>query len=118
MKVWILEDEDLAGKKLCILTQKLLPDADIAEPMDSIAEARKAFETSQPDLLLADIHLSDGLSFELFESVQVECPVIFTTAFDEYALKAFEIMSVDYLLKPITFKRFLVFELTHSDNFL
>lgn len=102
MKVWILEDEDLAGKKLRILTQKLLPNADIAEPMDSISEAQAAFEKDQPDLLLADIHLSDGLSFELFENVQVECPVIFTTAFDEYALKAFEMMSVDYLLKPIS----------------
>lgn len=102
MKVWILEDEELAGKKLRILTQKLLPNAEVAEAMDSIAEASLAFEKDQPDLLLADIHLSDGLSFELFENVQVDCPVIFTTAFDEYALKAFELMSVDYLLKPIS----------------
>lgn len=102
MKVWILEDEELAGQKLARLIRKILPEAEVGEPMESIREGAKAFGTDQPDLLLADIHLSDGLSFQLFDEVNVTCPVIFTTAFDQYALKAFELMSVDYLLKPIS----------------
>lgn len=102
MNVWILEDEELAGKKLALLTQKLLPEAVVADPIESVSEAIEKFQKGQPDLLLADIHLSDGLSFELFDSAQVNCPVIFTTAFDQYALKAFDLMSVDYLLKPIS----------------
>lgn len=102
MKIWILEDEELAGKKLALLISKLHPEADVREPIESVSEALKAFSTEQPDLLLADIHLSDGLSFQLFEEIDIACPVIFTTAFDEYALRAFDLMSVDYLLKPIT----------------
>ncbi len=102
MKIWILEDEDFAGRKIANLLQKILPNAEVGEPIESVKEATQALSKEQPDLLLADIHLSDGLSFELFDNVQVECPIIFTTAFDEYALKAFELMSVDYLLKPIS----------------
>lgn len=102
MKIWILEDEELAGKKLQALVRQLQPDAEIANPIDSVSNAIARFREDHPDLLLADIHLSDGLSFELFQQIEVKCPVIFTTAYDEYALKAFEITSVDYLLKPIS----------------
>lgn len=102
MKIWILEDEELAGKKLQALARQLQPEAEIAEPIDSVREAISKFKEDAPDVLLADIHLSDGLSFELFKEIDVNCPVIFTTAYDEYALKAFEITSVDYLLKPIS----------------
>ncbi len=116
MKVWILEDEELAGIKLQKLTQKLLPDAEVADPIDSVSEAREALKNGSPDLLLADIHLSDGLSFEIFESHQIDCPIIFTTAFDEYALKAFDLMSVDYLLKPIS-KELLQKALKKLDRF-
>ncbi len=102
MKVCILEDEHLAGKKIAQLIRTLLPDAEVGEPIDSISDAKRELSRNSHDLILADIHLSDGLSFELFENMNLDCPIIFTTAFDQYALKAFELMSIDYLLKPIS----------------
>ncbi|MEJ7665892.1 MAG: response regulator [Hymenobacter sp.] len=71
-------------------------------PAESVAQAVALLQAGPaPDVLFLDIHLADGLSFELFEQVDVTCPVIFTTAYDQYALRAFKVNSVDYLLKPL-----------------
>ena len=102
MKVLILEDEFPAAERLKTLIIAVDPEIEIVEVLASISEATRWFETNtQPDLILADIQLADGLSFELFENIAVRSPIIFTTSFDEYALKAFKVKSIDYLLKPI-----------------
>jgi len=100
MKVVIIEDEKPAARRL----SRMLNDLDI-QPiamLHSIEESINWFlENKQPDLLFLDIQLSDGLSFEIFDEIEVKSAIIFTTAYDEYALKAFKLNSVDYLLKPI-----------------
>ncbi|MEO1517874.1 MAG: LytTR family DNA-binding domain-containing protein [Bacteroidota bacterium] len=102
MKVLIIEDEHHAQKRLTKLVQMLRPEVEILGAIDSVEEAVEWLETqARPDLMFMDIQLSDGLSFEIFSKIQVETPVIFTTAFDEYAIKAFKVNSIDYLLKPI-----------------
>ena len=102
MKILIIEDEPLAAKRMESLVRAVLPEAHILGKLESIRAAVKWFENNpQPDLLLMDIQLADGLSFEIFQQTAVTAPVIFTTAYDEYALKAFKVNSVDYLLKPI-----------------
>lgn len=102
MKILIVEDEELAVKKL----QKTLSAVDSAAQVigitDSIKTTVEWLQTNQqPDLILMDIELSDGQSFEIFNLTEVKSPVIFTTSYDEYALKAFKVNSIDYLLKPI-----------------
>lgn len=102
MKVLILEDEKPAAQRL----EKLLISYDIKiEILDKISSVKKAIEWFNthvtPDLVFMDIQLSDGISFEIFEYVDIKCPIVFTTAYDEYALKAFRVNSIDYLLKPI-----------------
>ncbi|AOW19893.1 LytR/AlgR family response regulator transcription factor [Urechidicola croceus] len=100
MKVIIIEDEKPSARRL----SRMLLDLDIeAQAMlHSVSEAIRWFkENKHPDLILLDIQLSDGLSFEIFEQVEVKSAIIFTTAYDEYALKAFKLNSIDYLLKPI-----------------
>src|SRR6186997_2816716 len=102
MKVLIVEDEELAVKKLQKILMAADPDADVAGITDSIsATVNWLGENPQPDLILMDIELSDGQSFEIFNQVKVNSPVIFTTSYDEYALKAFKVNSIDYLLKPV-----------------
>lgn len=102
MRTLILEDEALAARQLEKSIKKLRPEYEIAGSLKSVNEAVSWFEReNHPDLLFADIQLSDGISFELFERVVINCPVIFTTAYDEYAIRAFKINSIDYLLKPI-----------------
>lgn len=103
MKILIIEDERLAVEKLLLLLQKARPQAYIMGILDSIASATAWFaeQTQQPDLILMDIELGDGQSFAIFDKVSVESPVIFITSYDEYALKAFKVNSIDYLLKPI-----------------
>ncbi|MEN8223918.1 MAG: LytTR family DNA-binding domain-containing protein [Bacteroidota bacterium] len=102
MKVLIIEDEVLAADRLRGMVQKVMPDVEVLDMLDSISSAVRWFgEHKSPDLAFFDIQLADGLSFEIFEQTHVGCPVIFTTAFDEYALKAFKVNSIDYLLKPI-----------------
>lgn len=101
MTYLIVEDEPLAAEKLERSIQGLRPDW---QPLPSVGSVRLAVESlrqQQPDLLFLDIHLSDGLSFQLFDQVEITCPIIFTTAFDQYALRAFKLNSIDYLLKPI-----------------
>ncbi|MBC7776898.1 MAG: response regulator transcription factor [Phycisphaerae bacterium] len=102
MKILLIEDENAAARRLEKLLAEVAPKATVVGRLDSVEAAIGWFQTnSQPDLILLDIHLADGSSFEIFEHVKVKSPVIFTTAYDEYALKAFKVNAVDYLLKPI-----------------
>lgn len=102
MNVLIVEDEIQAAKRLENLITELLPQAKINGRTDSIKSAVKWLKANpQPDLIFMDIQLGDGLSFEIFEMTDVTSPVIFTTAYDEYALKAFKVNSIDYILKPV-----------------
>ncbi len=103
-KILIIEDEKPAAEWLQQLVSKLDPEISILEMIDSVRGAVEWFRQNlAPDLVFMDIQLADGLSFEIFEQVKVPCPVIFTTAYEEYAVKAFKVNSVDYLLKPIAF---------------
>lgn len=101
MRILIVEDEQLAAERLERLLQKLEPQSTILAKVDSVSAAIEEIETQQPDLIMLDIHLADGSGFELFEYLSVKVPVIFTTAYDQYALEAFRVNSLDYLLKPI-----------------
>jgi DNA-binding LytR/AlgR family response regulator len=102
MKVFIVEDEDLAVKKITKTLASVDADAEVVGVADSIIAAVNWLQDNPaPDLILMDIELSDGQSFEIFNRVAIKSPVIFTTSYDEYALKAFKVNSVDYLLKPI-----------------
>lgn len=102
MKILILEDEPLAAKRLESLMKSVEPTVEILAKLESVRSAVKWFnEHPQPDLILMDIQLADGLSFELFQQVDITAPIIFTTAYDEYAIRAFKVNSIDYLLKPI-----------------
>jgi len=102
MKVLIVEDEKSAAKRLISLLHDIDPSIEILQVIDTVKRtAEWCLENNAPDLLFLDIQLADGLSFEIFDIVDVACPVIFTTAYDQYALKAFEVYSIDYLLKPI-----------------
>jgi len=103
-KVLIIEDEKPAAEWLRQLILKLDSQISIMTVIDSVSGAVEWFQQNQaPDLVFMDIQLADGLSFEIFERVKVPCPVIFTTAYEEYAVKAFKVNSIDYLLKPIAY---------------
>lgn len=101
MKILIVEDEPLAQKELIRLLAQAAPDAQIMACHESIEGAVDFLETHQPDLIFMDIQLADGQSFEIFSKVKISAPVIFTTAYDQYALQAFQVNGIDYLLKPI-----------------
>lgn len=101
MRVLIVEDESMAAKRLSSMLLKLEPDVEILEVLDSVKTAVKWLSRNEADLLFFDIQLADGLSFEILNQVNIQTPIIFTTAFDEYAIKAFKVNSIDYLLKPI-----------------
>jgi len=102
MRVLIVEDEPLAAAQLAALLAQLKPSATIAGVCDTIESTVKWFSNNPPpDLAFFDIQLGDGLSFEIFNAIEIKSPVIFTTAYDQYALKAFKVNSIDYLLKPI-----------------
>lgn len=102
MNIFIVEDEDLAVRKLEKTLHSIDPALRVTGTADSIAGAVEWLqENPAPDLILMDIELADGQSFEIFNLIEVQSPVIFTTSYDEYALKAFKVNSVDYLLKPI-----------------
>lgn len=102
MRAIIIEDEILAADHL----QRILHDINdiqVIAVLDTIQATIEWFEaSSQPELVFMDIHLADGSAFKIFEHVNISCPIIFTTAYDEYAIKAFNVNSIDYLLKPIT----------------
>ncbi len=102
MKVFIIEDEELAVKKLRKTLESVDASAEVVGVADSIRNSVSWLQSHpSPDLILMDIELCDGQSFEIFEKVPVKSTVIFTTSYDEFALKAFKVNSVDYLLKPI-----------------
>jgi DNA-binding LytR/AlgR family response regulator len=102
MKAIIIEDEKLSAEHLATLLQKADPSFQVTATFDSVKKSVTEFKKGlNADLLFVDVHLADGLSFDIFSQVPVDTPVIFTTAYDEYAIKAFKINSVDYLLKPI-----------------
>jgi DNA-binding LytR/AlgR family response regulator len=102
VNILIIEDEPQAAKRLQTLVSELLPASTILDTIDSIKKSVMWFKSNaSPDLVLMDIQLADGLSFQIFEQCEVPCPVIFTTAYDEYALQAFKVNSIDYILKPV-----------------
>lgn len=102
MKVLIIEDEQPASQKLTRLLREIDQDIAITDVLESVEDATNwLIKNPHPDLIFMDIQLEDGICFEIFENCHTETPVIFTTAYDEYALKAFKVNSVDYLLKPI-----------------
>lgn len=100
MKVLIIEDEKPAARRLSRMLAEL--DVAVSQMLHSVEESLEWFQQNEhPDLIFLDIQLSDGLSFEIFEAIDIKSAVIFTTAYDEYALQAFKLNSIDYLLKPI-----------------
>lgn len=102
MKALIIEDESPAAKQLVNILKKL-NDIVVTDILDSIKSTVEWFENNtQPDVVFMDIHIADGSAFKIFDYVEITCPIIFTTAYDEYAINAFKVNSVDYLLKPIT----------------
>lgn len=102
MKILIVEDEELAVKKLKKTLTSVDDSADVVGETDSIQSTVNWLQSNPaPDLILMDIELADGQSFEIFNHTEVKSPVIFITSYDEYALKAFKVNSVDYLLKPV-----------------
>ncbi|MBV6441498.1 MAG: DNA-binding response regulator [Haliscomenobacteraceae bacterium CHB4] len=102
MKILIIEDENAAARRLEKLLAEVAPEAVVLQRLDSVETSVLWLQSNpQPDLILLDIHLADGSSFEIFDHVTVTCPIIFTTAYDEFALQAFKVNAVDYLLKPI-----------------
>ncbi|GAB3507250.1 LytR/AlgR family response regulator transcription factor [Emticicia fontis] len=102
MTILIIEDEPLVAKNLENLVQELEPAAAIVATIGSVKETLTWFKIHpMPDLVLSDIQLSDGVSFDIFQEAEINCPIIFTTAYDEYAIRAFKLNSIDYLLKPI-----------------
>jgi DNA-binding LytR/AlgR family response regulator len=102
MKVLIVEDETAAFENLTAILKEINPAIEVAGNTESVQQTVNWLQTNpEPDLILMDIHLSDGSAFSIFEMIELDTPVIFTTAYDEYAIKAFKVNSVDYLLKPI-----------------
>ncbi len=102
MKALIIEDEKAAVRNLTALLADVAPGMEVTDVLDSVADTIEWFGAhSMPELVFMDIHLADGSAFEIFEHIDITCPVIFTTAYDEYALRAFKVNSIDYLLKPI-----------------
>ena len=104
MKAIIIEDETAALSSLkAVLQQNSVVEIEVIAELESIEDSVEWFQCSlQPDLIFMDIHLADGLAFKIFEQVDIVAPVVFTTAYDEYALEAFRVSSIDYLLKPVT----------------
>lgn len=102
MKILVIEDEKLAADRLMKMIREIEPTAEFLATIVSIQSAVEWFRHHpDPDLILMDIHLADGQSFDVFKSVRVNAPVIFVTAYDEHALEAFTVNSIDYLLKPV-----------------
>lgn len=102
MNILIFEDEKLASEKLEKTLLEIEPQANVIAKFQTVSAAVDWLRNNPPpDFILSDIRLLDGLCFEIFEQVKVETPVIFTTAYDQYAIKAFEVNSIDYLLKPV-----------------
>jgi two-component SAPR family response regulator len=102
MRILIVEDETVAYENIVDILSEIDPAIVVAGNSESIKQTVKWMQNNTPpDLILMDIHLSDGSAFSIFDHVKIETPIIFTTAYDEYAIEAFKVNSVDYLLKPI-----------------
>ncbi|MDO9510363.1 MAG: LytTR family DNA-binding domain-containing protein [Bacteroidales bacterium] len=101
MKVLIVEDEEIAAGRLAELLHETEAGIEIMNIIGSVDETVSWLETNTPDLMFFDIQLSDGISFSIFDKIDVRIPVIFTTAYDQYAIRAFKLHSIDYLLKPV-----------------
>lgn len=101
IRVVIVEDEQVAAERIEKILREIAPDIQILAKLGSIKDSVKWFLSNTADLVFLDIQLSDGLSFSIFEQVNINTPIIFTTAYDQYTLKAFQLISVAYLLKPI-----------------
>ncbi|MCU0450354.1 MAG: LytTR family DNA-binding domain-containing protein [Bernardetiaceae bacterium] len=105
MRTLIVEDEPLAAERLNLMLNRYDPGQEVLATTDSVEDTvRWLLQNEAPDLLLMDIHLADGLCFNIFKHVEVACPVIFTTSYDRYAIQAFQVHSIDYLLKPINYQ--------------
>lgn len=106
MNVILLEDETRAANHLERLLAKVAPDMRVVAKLESVRDGIKYLQNNpEPDLIFSDIQLADGLSFEIFNQAEVQCPIIFTTAWDHYAIEAFKTNGIDYLLKPIEEER-------------
>ncbi len=102
MRILIIEDENLVAVSLVKLLNELTPDAVIEGPLTSVSESVAWLQNNiHPDLILSDIQLSDGISLDIFNQQITGRPIIFTTAYNEYAIRAFKLNSIDYLLKPV-----------------
>ena len=102
MKTLIIEDEKAAVRNVKAVLGLVAPDIEVIDVLDGVEDAIDWFRAHpMPELVFMDIHLADGSAFEIFEHTDITCPIIFTTAYDEYALRAFKVNSIDYLLKPI-----------------
>jgi len=102
MKVIIIEDEIAACENFIYLLHQINPEIEVIKTLDSVRSAIHYFQNNdEVDLIFMDVHLGDGIAFDIFEEVAISTPIIFTTAYDQYAIKAFKVNSVDYLLKPI-----------------
>ena len=102
MKVLIIEDETAASENLIAMLQEIDPGIEVLKVLESVQQTVKWLTSNPaPDLIFMDIHLSDGSAFTLFQEIEVTVPIVFTTAYDQYALDAFTVNSIDYLLKPI-----------------
>ena len=102
MKTIVIEDEPLVAKDLKKLILQIDPSIEIITILDSLQSCISYFKSNaEPDLIFMDIQLSDGVSFDLLKHVDIHCPIIFTTAYNEYAIRAFKVNSIDYLLKPV-----------------
>ncbi|MNK75735.1 Transcriptional regulatory protein YpdB [compost metagenome] len=112
MKILIVEDESINASRLKRLLEELEPNCEILGIIDTVVDTVSWLNSNPtPDLITMDIRLADGLSFAIFDEINITCPVIFTTAYDEYAIRAFKVNSIDYLMKPIE-KNELEFALT------
>ena len=105
MRVLIVEDETSSYKNLLSILKEVAPETEVTGNTESVAETVNWLNShAQPDLIFMDIHLSDGSAFSIFEQIEVKVPIVFTTAYDQYALDAFHVNSIEYLLKPIKAK--------------
>jgi two-component system response regulator LytT len=124
MNIVIIEDEDLAAESLEKLLLKSSRNIVVTKRLESVAEALEWFKDNSCDLIFSDIHLGDGESFEIFEALEIKIPIIFTTAFDKYAIQSFQFFAIDYLLKPydedklnIAIEKYFDFNITNSVEF-
>lgn len=102
MKILIIEDERLASQRLIRMIKALEPQVEVLAELESVEESLEWWaENTPPELMFMDIHLADGSAFEILSQLEVECPIIFTTAYDAYAIQAFKHNSIDYILKPV-----------------